>query len=166
MKFVCVLCDTPMKLEETVGPVEGSLSVTFACPSCAHRIALLTNPWETQLVRALDVKIGGRTDPAEPMGFVRAMLRPRPEGGLEGAGDAAPGAEADPAPRCPFSAMANLAAERPPLTWDPAAERRLERVPDFIRPMARQGIERFAAERGYLRITEDVMDEVRGELGL
>jgi hypothetical protein len=62
--------------------------------------------------------------------------------------------------------MANLAAATPPLTWDPAAERRLERVPDFIRPMARQGIERFAAGRGYRCITEDVMDEVRGELGL
>lgn len=166
MKLLCTQCDAAMRLERVEAPEQGSLTVTFACAACGNRVALLTNPWETQLVRALDVKIGGRTDPAEPMGFVRAMLRPRPEGGLEGAGDATPAAEADPAPRCPFSAMANLAAERPPLTWDPAAERRLERVPDFIRPMARQGIERFAAERGYLRITEDVMDEVRGELGL
>jgi len=197
MKFVCVLCDTPMKLEETVGPVEGSLTVTFACPSCAHRIALLTNPWETQLVRALDVKIGGRNTPPESWEFVKAMLAARREGALEGAGDVAAPEEGSAAstepssrdfgetsassveplsrdaqaeglgagPRRPFSAVANRAAEAASLTWDPAAEQRLERVPDFIRPMARQGIERFAAERGFTRITEEVIDEVRGTLG-
>jgi hypothetical protein len=50
--------------------------------------------------------------------------------------------------------------------WDPSAERRLERVPEFIRPMARQGIERFAAEHGYPRITEEVIEKVRGSFGL
>lgn len=172
MKFVCVLCDTQMKLEETTGPVEGSLSVTFACPSCAHRIALLTNPEETQLVRALDVKIGGRSSAPEPWEFVRTMLAAKREGALEGTGDVAAreegstaSAELGAGPRCPFSAVANRAAEAASLTWDPAAEQRLERVPDFIRPMARQGIERFAVERGYERITEKVMDEARGVLG-
>ena len=190
MKFVCVLCDTQMKLEETTGPVEGSLSVTFACPSCAHRIALLTNPWETQLVRALDVKIGGRNTPPESLEFVRTMLAARGED--VGAREEGSTASAEPAsrdfgetsassveslsrdaqaeglgagPRCPFSAVANRAAEAASLTWDPSAEKRLERVPDFIRPMARQGIERFAAERGFTRITEEVIDEVRGTLG-
>jgi hypothetical protein len=52
------------------------------------------------------------------------------------------------------------------VVWSPEAEQRLQRVPEFIRPMARQGIERFAADRGYQRITEDVMDEARGALGL
>lgn len=164
MKFLCVSCDTQMKLEETTGPVEGSLSVTFACPSCAHRIALLTNPGETQLVRALDVKIGGRSSAPEPWEFVRTMLAAKREGALEGAGDVA-AREEGAGPRCPFSAVANRAAEVASLTWDPSAEERLERVPDFIRPMARQGIERFAAERGYTRITEEVVDEVRGTLG-
>ncbi len=209
MKFLCVSCDTQMKLEETTGPVEGSLSVNFACPSCAHRIALLTNPGETQLVRALDVKIGGRSSPVEPWEFVRTMLAVRGEdvaareegstpstepssrdfGETSASGSAeqfgpeltaegltveasveplsrdaqaeGPGA----GPRCPFSAVANRAAEAASLTWDPSAEERLERVPDFIRPMARQGIERFAVERGYRRITEEVIDEVRGTLG-
>jgi len=190
MKFLCVSCDTQMKLEETTGPVEGSLSVSFACPSCAHRIALLTNPGETQLVRALDVKIGGRSSPAEPWEFVRTMLAARGED--VGAREEGSTASAEPAsrdfgetsassveslsrdaqaeglgagPRCPFSAVANRAAEAASLTWDPSAEKRLERVPDFIRPMARQGIERFAAERGFTRITEEVIDEVRGTLG-
>ncbi|MGH2452575.1 MAG: PCP reductase family protein [bacterium] len=190
MKLLCVSCDTQMKLEETTGPVEGSLSVSFACPSCAHRIALLTNPGETQLVRALDVKIGGRSSPAEPWEFVRTMLAARGED--VGAREEGSTASAEPSsrdfgetsassveslsrdaqaeglgagPRCPFSAVANRAAEAASLTWDPSAEKRLERVPDFIRPMARQGIERFAAERGFTRITEEVIDEVRGTLG-
>lgn len=175
MKFICVLCDTQMKLEETTAQVEGSLSITFTCPSCAHRTALLTNPWETQLVRALDVKIGGRSGSPEPMEFVRAMLAGGRMGALEGAGDAAsPAAEEDSAAstelgtesRCPFSAVANRAAEMASVPWDPSAERRLERVPEFIRPMARQGIERFAAEHGYPRITEEVIEKVRGSFGL
>jgi len=32
--------------------------------------------------------------------------------------------------------------------------------------MIRLGIERFAAQRGYRRITEDVMQEARGGLGM
>lgn len=166
MKFLCVSCDEPMRLERTEGPEEGSLTAVFACPRCANKVAMLTNPLETQLVRALDVRVGGPRAPSGPLEFVRSTLAKKGEGALEGIGDTAPAAEAGLASRCPFSAMPNLAAESPTLTWDPAAERRLERVPDFIRPMARQGIERFAAERGYRRISEDVMDEARSALGL
>ena len=37
MKFLCVPCDSPMKLQ-TVGPPErGSLSVVYSCPSAATR---------------------------------------------------------------------------------------------------------------------------------
>lgn len=175
MKFICVLCNTQMKLEETTGPVDGSLTVTFTCPSCAHRTALLTNPWETQLVRALDVKIGGRSDSPEPWEFVKTMLASGRMGAVEDAGDAAsPAAEEGSAAstelgtgsRCPFSAVANRATEMASVPWDPSAERRLERVPEFIRPMARQGIERFAAEHGYPRITEEVIEKVRDSFGL
>src|SRR2546422_6015854 len=34
------------------------------------------------------------------------------------------------------------------IPWAPAAEKRLENIPDFIRPMARREIERIAVERG------------------
>ena len=66
MKFLCLDCDQPMKLHSTEGPEEGSLSVTFRCPECGFRVAMLTNPFETQMVRSLGVKVGGRTVPAEP----------------------------------------------------------------------------------------------------
>ena len=170
MKFLCVQCDEAMKLEKVGTPEEdGSLGVVFACAACGNRVAMLTNPMETQLVRALDVKIGGRSSPVEPMEFVRNMLASRAEGKVDATGSSAAASGAAPQSKCPFSAVANLAAERPEMagcTWSPEAERRLERIPEFIRPMIRQGIERFAAERGYGRVTEDVMEEARGTLGM
>jgi hypothetical protein len=53
-----------------------------------------------------------------------------------------------------------------PMAWSPEAERRLERIPEFIRPMVRQGIERLAAERGYQHVTDLLMDEVRTTFGM
>lgn len=47
------------------------------------------------------------------------------------------------------------------MTWSPDAERRLENIPDFIRPMARREIERLAKERGVTTITAQVMDEAK-----
>lgn len=58
MKFLCLDCDEAMKLHSTTGPDEGSLTVTFRCPECGFRVAMLTNPFETQLVQSLGVKIG------------------------------------------------------------------------------------------------------------
>ena len=61
MKFLCVPCDSPMKLQ-TVGPPErGSLSVVYSCPECGYEMAMLTNPFETQLVQSLGVRIGPET---------------------------------------------------------------------------------------------------------
>ena len=45
--------------------------------------------------------------------------------------------------------------------WAPAAEKRLENIPDFIRPMARREIERIAQERGAALVTESIMDEAK-----
>lgn len=47
------------------------------------------------------------------------------------------------------------------LSWTPDAERRLDNIPDFIRPMARREIERIAKERGLATITAEVMDEAK-----
>ena len=41
------------------------------------------------------------------------------------------------------------------------AEKRLENIPDFIRPMARKEVERVAKERGMATITAQVMDDVK-----
>ncbi|MBI2370480.1 MAG: PCP reductase family protein [Deltaproteobacteria bacterium] len=118
------------------------------------------------------------------MGFVRATLARRREDLFDepdrgGAGrdpsDAEPPHErADPAvPAQPGPepvpgeppAGGGDTTDAGPLVWSPEAERRLEHVPSFVRPMARLGIEQFAREKGYREITAAVMDEMRGRLG-
>jgi len=164
MKFLCLDCDEPMKLHGTAGPDEGSLTVTFRCPECGFRVAMLTNAFETQMVKSLGVKIGGRTTPTAPFEHLRAsMAGARPDAFAE-----EPAAETTAESGCPFAAMLNEGAAAAPagVTWSPEAEARVTRIPDFIRPMARRAIERYAEAKGLATITEDVMDEARGAFGM
>src|SRR6188474_2395452 len=87
MKFLCVPCDSPMKLQ-TIGPPErGSLSVVYSCPECGYEMAMLTNAYETQVVQSLGVRIGPAEASAE-------------------AGRAGTGAKAgESGTKCPFGAM-------------------------------------------------------------
>jgi DNA-directed RNA polymerase subunit RPC12/RpoP len=164
MKFLCLDCDQPMKLHSTEGPDEGSLSVTFRCPECGFRVAMLTNPFETQMVKSLGVKVGGRTVPAEPFENLRSTMAGARPDAFEGTGEAGGS--------CPFAAALGGAESPAPaaapagMAWESAAAARLERIPSFIRPMAKRSIERFAAERGYATITETVMDEARTVFGM
>jgi DNA-directed RNA polymerase subunit RPC12/RpoP len=164
MKFLCLDCDEPMRLHGTAGPDEGSLTVTFRCPECGFRVAMLTNAFETQMVQSLGVKIGGRTTPPAPFEHLRAsMAGARPDAFPE----QPPTAEAA-ASSCPFAAMLNEGTTTAPdgVTWSPEAEVRIARIPDFIRPMARRAIERYAEAKGLATITEGVMDEARGAFGM
>ncbi len=140
MKFLCVRCDVPLKLLETRPPADGSLTILYACPTCGHRVAMLTNPHETQLVTSLGVRLG----PEER--------------------------DSDRASGCPFAEVAREAAERAArdegLEWTPEARRRLERIPEFVRPMARAGIEHYARERGLRRVDEALLDEAREHFGM
>lgn len=52
------------------------------------------------------------------------------------------------------------------LPWTEDAEQRLTRVPEFVRPMVRDSIERHARERGCREVTCEVMDEVRSSMGM
>jgi len=71
MKFVCMKCESFMAFEKVQTPGEQSLGVTFACPTCNAKVAMVTNPGETSMVQALGVKLGGRTAPATPMELTR-----------------------------------------------------------------------------------------------
>src|SRR5881409_1072804 len=113
VKFLCLDCDEPMKLHSTEGPDEGSLAVTFRCPECGFRVAMLTNPFETQMVRSLGVKIG--TAPAAapaPFEHLRASLaNPRADAFDDAAvtaGEYGPAGEAGSG--CPFAAMLSESA--------------------------------------------------------
>jgi hypothetical protein len=142
MKFLCVLCDEAMKLVEMAPPDRGALSIVYECPECAHRVAMLTNPLETQVVTSLGVQIG------------------------PGQGDIS---------KCPFTSMvqemtggttAPGAGEKAAVTWTNAALERLQRIPDFARPMARSGIEKYAADKGLAEIDETVLDHAKDFFGM
>ena len=152
MKFLCVPCDTPMKLQ-TVGPPErGSLSIAYSCPECGYEIAMLTNAYETQIVQSLGVRIG-------------------PE--------ASEGASSTSGTGCPFAAMipgmdgasasaasSGQTGEPIQLRWTSGAEARLANIPEFVRPMARTGIEKFAREQGAIEVDEKMLDAARDFFGM
>ena len=149
MKFLCIPCDTPMRLQ-TVGPPErGSLSVVYSCPECGYEMAMLTNAFETQMVQSLGVRIG-----PEASSPVEAL--------------------AQAGTNCPFAAMMPAAEAAPPeqagepipVRWTSGAEARLANIPEFVRPMARTGIERFARERGSLEVDEKILDAARDFFGM
>ena len=172
MKFLCVSCDAPMALKETRGPDQGSMSIIYNCPSCDRDIAMLTNSMETQMVRSLGVKIGGRTVPAEPMEMLRSSLAeqrdsvpaPAPAPVAEESAEKASGS------KCPFTGVVTEAyaqqerATGP--TWTEEAQARIERIPSFIQSMVKKGVEDYAHEKGYAEIDATVMDEVKGRFGM
>jgi hypothetical protein len=164
MKFLCLSCDEGMKLEAARGPDEGSLQAIFVCPQCHHKVVMLTNPWETQLVQTMGVKIGGRAGAAAPYEQVLRSLDQSAPGsvGKTGAGETAAG--------CPFAGMLGqveetINAKQGP-QWTEEARLRIERIPSFIRPMVQRAVERYAAEQGYALITDAIMDEARSRLGM
>ncbi|HUP20798.1 MAG TPA: radical SAM protein [Gemmatimonadota bacterium] len=50
------------------------------------------------------------------------------------------------------------------LAWSPEAEARMARAPSFVRGVVAARVEKFAAERGYDRVTPEVLDEVRSAM--
>jgi proto-chlorophyllide reductase subunit len=150
MKFLCVPCDSPMKLQ-TVGPPErGSLSVVYSCPECGYEMAMLTNAYETQVVQSLGVRIGPEID----------------AGASSTSGTKCPFPGMIPATDGALGALPGQASEPIPVRWTAAAEARLANIPAFVRPMARTGIERFARERGALEVDETILDAARDFFGM
>jgi hypothetical protein len=142
MKFLCVPCDSPMKLQSVGPPERGSLSVVYSCPECGYEMAMLTNAYETQVVQSLGVRIGPERDTS-----------------------------AGSASGCPFTGMIPgtgevRAGEPIAVRWTAAAEARLANIPEFVRPMARTGIERFARERGAVEVDEQILDAAREFFGM
>ena len=158
MKFLCLPCDQVMAFVERQIPGDGTLAAVFKCPGCGREMAMLTNPYETQLVSGLGVKIGGRTVPEQPMELLRSTL----EGGRPDAfvDEAEMGGSAEAAMDTPTATRT-----RAP-TWSPAALERLERVPSFVRGMVKKIYVDWARERGIAELTPEIMDRARTDLGL
>ena len=152
MKFLCIPCDSPMKLQAVGPPERGSLSVVYECPECGYEMAMLTNAYETQVVQSLGVRIG-------------------PDIGGEASTGTTSAAEPS---KCPFTAMIpategtrpGQSGEPTPVQWTAAAEARLANIPEVVRPRARTGIERFARERGALEVDEKILDAAREFFGM
>jgi hypothetical protein len=47
------------------------------------------------------------------------------------------------------------------MEWTKAAEERLKEIPFFVRPAARNKIEKFAHENGFTQITEEVYAQAK-----
>jgi hypothetical protein len=133
-----------MKLQDLRPPERGSLSVVYSCPACGYEMAMLTNAYETQVVQSLGVRIGPATDSAAAAG------------------------------KCPFPSMipstegaGEVRAAQPiSVRWTPAAEARLANIPEFVRPMAKTGIEKFAQERGAVEVDEKILDAAKEFFGM
>ena len=135
-----------MKLKTVAPPERGSLSVVYYCPECEYEMAMLTNAYETQVVQSLGVRIGPESD--------------RNASSTTGSG-------------CPFTAMIPGNGEAQPgktleipVRWTAAAEARLANISEFVRPMAKTGIERFAQERGALEVDEKILDAAKEFFGM
>ena len=174
MKFLCVPCDSPMKLQTVAPPERGSLSVVYSCPECGYEMAMLTNAYETQVVQSLGVRIGpgigeaastasGGSCPFSAMIPGKGEVQP----GQVGAPDARilrGGVEAG-APDA-RTLRGGVEVVEIPVRWTAAAEARLANIPEFVRPMARTGIERFAQERGALEVDEKILDAAKDFFGM
>src|SRR5262245_38695282 len=172
MKFLCVPCDSPMKLQ-TVGPPDrGSLSIVYSCPECGYEIAMLTNAYETQAVQSLGVRIGPETPRRSSESEVGSA--DAGAGRLRAEGASASLAEASATAGCPFASMIpatedaqrGQVGEPAPVRWTAAAEARLAKVPAFVRPMAKAGIERYARDNGCSEVDEKILEAARGFFGM
>ncbi|HSR69565.1 MAG TPA: PCP reductase family protein, partial [Acidobacteriota bacterium] len=174
-------CDEQMSLVKTVPPEEGSgISVLYGCPQCGNRIGMLTNPWETQLVSSLGVKIGGKTaDEIEAgaegqestggcpfSGMVQDMEESQRLQVQKKVAQTTKESLAASGSASESSAAATQAGNTPPPLWTENARRRLAGIPEFVRPLAKQGIEHFAVTHGYPRIDEKVLDEAKDVFGM
>ena len=165
MKFLCTSCNTQMKLVKNEPPLRpddhGSLSIRYECPDCLLEIAMLTNAFETQLVTSMGVEIGGKTV-SKSQGI-----------SLDESGNMAE-EHSESASKCPFSQMARESMIESSETdsvnkienefpWTAQAMVRLQNIPEFARPMAKKGIEKFAHDEGFAQVTEECLDRAKEE---
>ena len=144
MKFLCIPCDVKMEVQvDGIMPEEKTnLVMKFKCKKCGHSIAMLTNKFETEFVSKLGVELGGQSDVGSaPMATVSSSLA---------------------------QAKEELKKSNPEddLIWTEEALKRIQRVPFFVRGMARKTVINFAMEKGATTIDAKPMDEVREKVGM
>ncbi len=144
MKFLCIPCDVKMEVQtEGIMPEEKTnLVMKFKCKKCGHSIAMLTNKFETEFVSKLGVELGGATGVSTaPMATVGSSLAQAKE-------------------------ELQKANPEDDLIWTEEALKRIQRVPFFVRGMAKKTVINFAMEKGATTIDAKLMDEVREKVGM
>ncbi len=170
MKFLCTDCDTAMKFKDVTRPEQGSVTALFECPDCFTEIAMFLNPSETQMLKSLDLKLGGTSEAAQPMQLLRSQLGTAKSESMPNIlSTELESGETTEGGKCPFTGVISDAfqedsepTEPTGPVWTAEALERLDRIPAFVRPMAKMGIESFAKDNGHDEITGEVMDAARG----
>ena len=168
MKFLCIECDSAMKFKDVTRPEQGSITAVFECPECFTEIAMFLNPSETQMLKSLDLKLGGNNETAQPMQMIRSQLETGKQNIMSDMQAGTETGETQEGGKCPFTSVIsdafeeNTTIEPNALQWTSEALERLDRIPSFVRPMAKMGIESFAKDNGHTEITGEVMDAARG----
>ena len=69
--------------------------------------------------------------------------------------------------KCPFTAtLAEMETAEDGIQWTAGAQERMSSVPEFVRSMAKTGIEKYAKDQGYAEVDEKVLDEARSHFGM
>jgi len=120
-----------------------NITLKFKCKKCGHMIAMLTNRFETEFVSKLGVEAGGKSALADtPMAMVGSQL--------------AQGKEE----------LKQAVSAEDSIEWTQEAQDRIQKVPFFVRGMAKKTVLSFAKERGVKVIDGALMDEVREKVGM
>ncbi|CAI2718205.1 PCP reductase family protein [Nitrospina watsonii] len=147
MKFLCVPCDEQMETQKEgllMTDDSKNIALKFKCKKCGHTIAMLTNKFETEFVSKLGVEAGGASEFGKmPFGMVGSSLA----GGKEELKKSEPTDEAD-------------------VEWTQEAKDRIQKVPFFVRGMAKKTVINFAKSKGIKVIDAALMDEVRDKVGM
>ncbi len=140
MKFMCVPCNEPMSFENREGADDGSMSLVLACQKCNNKVSVTANPQETGLIKSMgleDTCLGGAKEPS-----------------------------VCPAHACGCGSETKESSSSDEITWTEEAKARLEKVPEFVREMAKMGVIKYATDKGINEITPAVMDDAREEMGM
>ena len=69
--------------------------------------------------------------------------------------------------KCPFTGvLAEMETAEDGIHWTDCAQERLSSVPEFVRSMAKSGIEKYAKDQGYAEVDEKVLAEARSHFGM
>jgi len=145
MKFLCIPCDAQMETQtDGIMPKEAkNISLKFKCKKCGHMIAMLTNRFETEFVSKLGVEAGGKSELADtPLAMVGSQLSQGKE------------------------ELKQSVSSDDSIEWTQEAQDRIQKVPFFVRGMAKKTVLSFAKERGVKVIDGALMDEVREKVGM